>query len=175
MNDAKAIECLEYLIGQLNSITVKTSDAWQTQASSYIKTFFGSDAPEYYFVTKTLSFHSMYSDMQESAMRAAIPEAEYFLRNCIKKIEDAGIYKPPKPNLLFYMDNKWIIGAIISLLSAAFFFGKGIGQRNADVANMELKIEINKLKDSLRRLPTSLDITEKVLSKDTGRNQSNFK
>ena len=118
MTPKKATEILQGQFDKLN--TRKPDTMWQTQTSSYVKTFFGEDSPEY----SHISTHNYWDDRYDYTRRG-----KEFINNCIETIQNRGLYKKPG-NFITRIDDKklqWLIGGTctILLILATIIYNQG--------------------------------------------------
>ncbi len=137
MTNKKAINILKKQIDKLKTDNDRTKE-WTFQTRTYIENFFGKESKEFLYINK-FSFFNMYHD-----------DVELFLNNCIELIENVGLKKNHKTNFLFTLPD-WVVYLILpGLFSAGLAFGK----YSSDLQNIELKRELQLLKDSIS-VPTN--------------------
>lgn len=173
MKPEQAIKILEGQIEKYNSIDAKTCYTWKTQTSSYIKSFFGEHSDEYEFINKFMFDYDVYTIVklpQENAKALTT-----FVRNCIETIKNVGLHKPPRPNFLFHIDNRWLITGICGAVVVIFTAGYVTGNIFTNAKNVEYKIKYENLRDSLDRLPVSpaLNVPDKITTNDTSTDKNN--
>ncbi|HMK17831.1 MAG TPA: hypothetical protein VK492_06530 [Chitinophagaceae bacterium] len=171
MEKDKAVQVLNNQKAKLNSISTDNCTVWQTQTKSYIKSFFGESSPEYHYIDNFQFFYHV-GDNWRGEMNRNIPVASLFIDNCIETIDNNGLYKPPKPNWLTHVDNRWLVGIAAGLLAGIFFLGRFVGSTESDIKNIELRNEIKDLKKS--NVSPTLIVPDKKSSQDTNKYNPNI-
>lgn len=171
-----AIEILNKQREKLIEKKAPKDETWTSQTASYIKEFFGEESVEYIFI-KNFNFSVIgHTGMSDEIWRRELAEKErkvlQFITNCIETIECKGIYKPPRVNFLQGVSSNalWTIFSISvpGLLTVGYLFG----QFTTDTKNIELRQEVQKLKDSLLEKPKTL-ISIPIQGTDSGKTENN--
>ena len=170
MTKEKAIEILNGQIVKLKKITGNDCNIWKTQTASYIKLFFDENSPEFSFITKYTFYFSDRSGTYDP--RDQIQPLTTFIEDCIETITNRGLYKPPKKNFLYTVDNRWLAAIVVAGLTGMYFLGHSIGKTEADIQNIELRQEVKELKKSATTVSPTFVIPDNKANNDTNSNDT---
>ena len=145
MKKNKAIKILQ---GQINKLQKddNLNTRWVIETKSYLSKFFGKDS-EQYEGFKNFKFKP-YVGSDPKEKKSGV---ESFLNDCINTIKNIGLIKEQKVNILNRIPD-WSIIPIVTLL---LLLGMSYGRYQKDVAYIRLETKLEKLQDSLSRIPSN--------------------
>jgi hypothetical protein len=154
MKKEEAVKIMIDLQNQLSNSGINMGN-WSKNSEYYIKKFIGDGSPQHVRILHLTRDFTIYTD--QHTYKTNIATMAEFMKDCIGIIFINGIYKDPKKNFLYDIDNKWIAGTlitiIISLLTLAFYLGEQKNETaNVNKANEELKKENQILKERINKL-----------------------
>ncbi len=130
MNKRKAIKILEEQKQKILSSEHPNDDEWIFETASYIKDFFGFDSTEYSWISQ-FKWHVAYidhpffdnEDEADRELRQKPKKAIRFLNDCKRTLENKGLYKAPKNNLVSDKSNFELIGIVVAISIFIFWIG----------------------------------------------------
>ena len=169
------LKAIEILTGQQNKLAeLPTFDngVWRTQTKSYIELFFSTDSAEFKYINETDFYvgrggaYVTYTPLEiQNKTDYQKKIAGDFLTNCIETLEHKGVYQPPKGNFLSRMSDGLIVTILLFAIPGLLWVGNVWGKYLSDTQNIEMKIEIKNLKDTILTLrPTVFQQTNTVPS-----------
>ncbi|GEL11166.1 hypothetical protein SAMN05192550_1992 [Flavobacterium glycines] len=130
MNKKKAIRILEEQKQKILSSEHPNNDEWTFETASYIKDFFGFDSTEYAWISQ-FKWHVKYidhpifgnEDEADRALREKPKKAIIFLDNCIRTLNNKGLFKKSKRNFLSDKTNFELISIVFGFCVFVFWIG----------------------------------------------------
>jgi hypothetical protein len=123
----KAIKILEEQRQKILNPNYKNNQEWIFETTSYIIDFFGIDSTEYAWIAqfkwyvKTLNTDFVSNEEIKEMIDEKPKKVVLFLDNCKRVIENKGLYKAPKNNVLSDKSNAALIGTIVTIASIFFY------------------------------------------------------
>ncbi|WP_296316732.1 hypothetical protein [Winogradskyella sp. UBA3174] len=161
MKKSKAIHILKNQIKKLEN-EQNLNYSWTLETKTYIVKFFGKDSPQESYIK--------YFDWQPTIADRPIDKREgikAFVNDCINTIDNIGIKKDPKQNIL----NRIPDWSIIPIVTALVFIGGVFGRYNKDIAYIRMEEKIEILKDSI----STISIFKKAYNPIQVKKKSNIK
>ena len=179
MRKKKAIKILEIQKQKILSPDHPNNQEWIFETASYIKDFFGINSTEYAWIAqfkwhvKTLNTDFASNEEIKEMLGQKPKKVVSFLDNCKQILEDKGLFKEPKNNLLSDKNNAALIGTIFAISSVVFGIGFYFGTEKTNNELIRTENELIKLQDSLA-LKKTFDPTigkEKILKTEVKDNE----
>jgi len=177
----KAIEILEKQKQKVLDPEYPNNDEWIVQTASYIKDFFGFDSTEYFrianFKWSIKVINTTSKDDRKYFLKEKKENIVLFLDNCKQTLENKGLFKEPKSNLLSDKNNAELIGIIFTISSIIFGIGYYFGTEKTNNELIRTENKLIKLKDSLSSIkpfvyPKGMsDKEKKVTNTENNKNQ----
>lgn len=143
MNKKKAISILQNQKKKLKHLS-NHEERWIVQTRSYIKDFFGIDSSQYKFLSKGNLFFQGVDGYDSNGARTL----SKFMDDCIEVLENIGLKKKERKNLLNTIPDKWLIPICIGFIS----LGTLLGSQFKDIGYLKLENELKKSNDSITRI-----------------------
>ncbi|SDE83561.1 hypothetical protein SAMN04487996_107137 [Dyadobacter soli] len=129
------------------------NQAWITQTASYIEKIFGSESQEFKHIASfTFALHqglNEYTDEYNLRRDRHVAATQVFLANCIETLDIKGVYAPQKTNVLYRLDNNWLVPLCVTIVSAVWYLGYYYGVATTDYKNVDLTNKVKELRDSV--------------------------
>jgi hypothetical protein len=128
------------------------------ETGSYVKDFFGLSSAEFNFVNRfdfNIDFNPKVSEKNRKiVLENKANDFVLFLDNCKRTLENKGLFKEPKNNLLSDKSNAALIGTIFTISTIVFGIGFYFGTEKINNELIRTENEFTKLKDSLSSTKT---------------------
>ena len=144
----KAIKILEEQRQKVLNPHYQNNPEWIFETASYIKRFFGINSAEYGWISqfkwyvKTANTDVASKQEIKEILAKKPKKAVLFLDNCKLILENSGLYKAPKKNVLSNKSNHALLGALFTIASIVFVIGFyfGIEKSNKDLIPVEKEL-----------------------------------
>ncbi|MDO6489869.1 MULTISPECIES: hypothetical protein [unclassified Cellulophaga] len=160
MRKKKAIRILEEQKQKVLSPDHPNNQEWIFETASYIKDFFGFESTEYAWIAqfkwhvKTLNTDFASNEEIREMLAEKPKKVVSFLDNCKRILENKGLFKELKNNLLSDKSNAALIGTIFTISSIVFGIGFYFGTEKTNNELIRTENKLVKLKDSLSLIKT---------------------
>ena len=152
MRKKKAIKILEQQRQKVLNPHYQNNQEWIFETASYIKNFFGVNSAEYAWIsqfkwyvksgnTAVVSTEEIHEILGKKSKKMVL-----FLNNCKLILENKGLYKIPKNNVLSNISNVALLGTLLTMASIIFGIGFYFGTKKTQKDFIRIENEMNKLK-----------------------------
>ena len=152
MRKKKAIKILEEQRQKVLNPHYQNNQEWIFETASYIKNFFGVKSAEYAWISQfkwyvksgnkaVVSTEEIHEILGKKSKKMVL-----FLNNCKLILENKGLYKIPKNNVLSNISNAAILGTLLTMASIIFGIGFYFGTKKTQKDPIRIENEMNKLK-----------------------------
>jgi hypothetical protein len=152
LRKSKAIKILEEQRQKVLNPHYKNNQEWIFETALYVKDFFGFNSAEYAWIAqfKWYMKESNTDFVSNEEIKEVIDEKPkkvvLFLDNCKRVIENKGLYKAPKNNVLSDKSNTALIGTIVTVASIVFTIGFYLGTEKISKNLIRIENDLKKLK-----------------------------
>ena len=152
MRKKKAIKILEEQRQKVLNPHYQNNQEWIFETASYIKNFFGVKSAEYAWISQfkwyvksgnkaVVSTEEIHEILGKKSKKMVL-----FLNNCKLILENKGLYKIPKNNVLSNISNAALLGTLLTMASIIFGIGFYFGTKKTQKDPIRIENEMNKLK-----------------------------
>lgn len=152
MRKKKAIKILEEQRQKVLNPHYQNNQEWIFETASYIKNFFGVKSAEYAWISqfkwyvKTGNTAGVSTEEIHEILGKKSKKVVLFLDNCKLILENKGLYKIPKNNVLSNKSNTALLGTLLTMASIIFGIGFYFGTKKTQKDLIRIENELHKLK-----------------------------
>jgi hypothetical protein len=152
MTKRKAISALNKLKEKLLVDDLQFGSSWILQAESYLAMMIGGEdvlTKQFESVASSHKYFNSQNNLTDEMVNGYKLQFTNILQSSIEKIKHTGLIDTGSRNILYRIDDKWLIPIFSLAITGIFGMSSLWGKYLSDTQNIELRMQVKKLQDSL--------------------------